>query len=69
MCGADLVLTEGQSFTGCESCGTRQMGPQVDSDGTYYINEEVKGYNGKTNYVPRERNGGTYHEVSSWDLW
>ena len=66
----DIVAV--QSYTGyCPfSVGVKADGTLVTtSNGDYSITEEVTGGNGKTNYVDRKREGGTFHLVSDWDLW
>lgn len=66
----DIVAV--QSFSGYYSfsVGVKADGTMVTtSDGTYAISVKVTGGNGKTNYVDKEQTGGTYCNVSDWDLW
>ena len=66
----DIVAV--QSYTGyCPfSVGVKADGTLVTtSDGSYSVAEKVTGANGKTSYVDRKREGGTFHLVEDWDLW
>jgi len=66
----DIVAIQGFAGYCPFSVGVKADGTLVTtSDGSYSETEEVTGGNGKTNYVDREREGGTFHLVSDWDLW
>ena len=69
----DIVAV--QNYYGYEEYYFFSVGVKADgtivttSDGTYVVPREVTGYNGKSNYVYDKKPGGTYCNVSTWDLW
>ena len=52
------------------SVGVKSDGTMVTtSDGTYVVPREVTGATGKSSYWYDKESGGTYCNISTWDLW